>query len=368
MHDTQAHPLISIIIPTKNRCSLLGETLESVRNQTYSHWEAVVVDDHSDDDTCATLGDLARRDPRVRYVLRSGDVGGADVARNQGYSVSNGSFVLFLDSDDLLAPTALEYRLRSILEFPEADAIVNDAEYFRCIPGEYHEECALSNRLLDRVDAIDSFLTGLSPWCTSGPLWRRASLERAGPWNSPHDNQYHMYALIIGLRFIRTGVIDWFIRHHNRPQVSRTFISGFSHKVGMLDEIIEMLQTNHMLTRRRKRLLSWRCLLETLTCAYERALPSLRSTLGLWSAAHQRNLFGTSTYVLGVLLTLLQRSKLMGPAPRELARLFVYCDLKKQSIFTNEFRVSLRVYFQYLAIHFRSWNLANGRKTEGQVT
>ena len=62
--------LVSVVIPTKNRANLLRETLTSVRAQTYPHWEAVVVDDGSEDDTVAYVEGLSREDPRIRILRR----------------------------------------------------------------------------------------------------------------------------------------------------------------------------------------------------------------------------------------------------------------------------------------------------------
>jgi hypothetical protein len=115
------------------------------------------------------------------------------------------------------------------------------------------------------------------------------------------------------------------------------------------------------------RMLAWRCLLETLTCAYERALSSLKDTLSLWYEARQRKLFGVSAYIMGALLIALQWSKLTGPAPRELARLFTYCDLRRQPVYAKAFRASISDYLKYLAIHFRSWSHSNNHKTTSQT-
>jgi glycosyltransferase involved in cell wall biosynthesis len=359
--------LISIIIPTKDRCSLLLETLDSVRNQTYKHWEAIVLDDLSRDDTWPVLEELARLDSRIRPVLRTGEIGGAAVARNQGFSASCGSFILFLDSDDLLGTSALEERMSSFDKSPTADAIVGDAEYFRRTPGENHEECTRSNKLLVDVDALDAFLTSGSPWFTSGPLWKRSSVEKAGPWTNPYDNHYHTYSLVKGLRFVRTGIVDWYVRLHDRPQVSRSFIADFHIKLEMLDEMIQLLRSNRLLTRRRKRMLAWRCMLETLTCAYERALPSIKETLALLEEARRQMLFGTTAFAIAAVLTRLQWSGVLGPAPREIVRLSVYLDLKRHSPFTKEFGTDLRDYIRYLAIHFRGWRCVN-RQVMGERT
>jgi len=88
--EPQPQPLVSIVIPTKNRCALLRETLASVQNQTYPNWEAIVVDDGSTDDTWPALMDLAARDPRIRPQRRTGPAGGAPLARNQGFAASRG--------------------------------------------------------------------------------------------------------------------------------------------------------------------------------------------------------------------------------------------------------------------------------------
>src|SRR5262245_35391516 len=63
-----ARPIISIIIPTKDRAALLAQTLDSVRAQTYQDWEALVIDDHSKDETAAQMRDACERDSRIRFL------------------------------------------------------------------------------------------------------------------------------------------------------------------------------------------------------------------------------------------------------------------------------------------------------------
>src|SRR5829696_1947350 len=96
-------PTVSIIIPTKDRAALLEQTLDSIRLQTYSDWEAIVIDDHSTDETIAQTTAASSHDPRIR-VLSLTDKSGAPAARNLGIAEARGEYVIFLDSDDLLAP------------------------------------------------------------------------------------------------------------------------------------------------------------------------------------------------------------------------------------------------------------------------
>ncbi len=368
MHDMQDTPLISVIIPTKDRCSLVKETLESVRNQTYSNWEAVVVDDHSVDDTWSTLADIAEHDPRVRPILRSGALGGAGVARNQGFAASRGELILFLDSDDLIAPTALQSRVSALSNCADADAVVGDAEYFRCTPGENHGECVQSGRLGVGMDPLDAFLTSCSPWCTSGPLWRRAAVERVGPWKTSHDNQYHVYALVTGIRFVRIGVIDWFIRLHGGVHVSQPSIQALAAKREVLTDTMELLRIHQLLTRRRKRMLAWGCLVETLTCSVLLPRRSLRYTLDLLKEARRRKLLGTAAYMSALMFIGLQRSRVIGLAPRELVRLLIYFDLKREPVFTKAWVLAVGEYLRYLVLHFRNWNRGSRDKATGETS
>lgn len=97
MMCNMAPPLISIIIPTYNHARFLGTALDSVRAQTETNWEALVVNNYSDDNTIDIVG--AYDDPRIRLVnfANHGVIG---AARNHGLSLTQAPFVAFLDSDD----------------------------------------------------------------------------------------------------------------------------------------------------------------------------------------------------------------------------------------------------------------------------
>ena len=89
--------LVSVIIPTFNRADIIRETLDSVLAQTYSNFEAIVIDDGSADRTRAVVS--AYRDPRIKYSYKEN--GGLSSARNAGLDLARGEFIAFLDSDDV---------------------------------------------------------------------------------------------------------------------------------------------------------------------------------------------------------------------------------------------------------------------------
>ena len=108
-------PRVSVIIPYYNTPTPLTEiALDSVRRQTLSDWEAIVVNDGSRPEMTRALEDLLTRldDRRIRYL--SGPNRGASAARNQGAATAEGEFLGLLDSDDLWQPLRLERGLQCI--------------------------------------------------------------------------------------------------------------------------------------------------------------------------------------------------------------------------------------------------------------
>lgn len=96
-------PRVSIVIPAYNHAKWIGETLQSVLDQTFGDWEAVVVDDGSKDET----GDIVRRfSPQIRYVRQEN--AGVSAARNAGLDLTRAPYVTFLDSDDIWPARTLE--------------------------------------------------------------------------------------------------------------------------------------------------------------------------------------------------------------------------------------------------------------------
>jgi glycosyltransferase involved in cell wall biosynthesis len=102
-------PLVSVIIPTYNRASLLVRAVESVLVQTHRNTELIIVDDGSTDDTATILRGYGHQ-----LRLFQQENAGPAAARNRGIAAANGDFIAFLDSDDYWLPTKLERQLRAL--------------------------------------------------------------------------------------------------------------------------------------------------------------------------------------------------------------------------------------------------------------
>jgi predicted AlkP superfamily phosphohydrolase/phosphomutase len=98
--EVSGQPLISVVTATYNRADRIGTAIDSVRAQTYPHWEMVVVDDGGDDDTAGVVA--AYDDPRLRYLRV--EHRGCNPARNAGLRAARGELVVHLDDDNRLDP------------------------------------------------------------------------------------------------------------------------------------------------------------------------------------------------------------------------------------------------------------------------
>lgn len=108
-------PLISVIVPCYNVQEYLIQCVESIRNQTYSHLEIILVDDGSTDKTPEICDELAQSDKRIIVLHKCN--GGLSQARNSGLELATGEYILFLDSDDWLDSEACENALQLAQEY-----------------------------------------------------------------------------------------------------------------------------------------------------------------------------------------------------------------------------------------------------------
>lgn len=123
------HPLISVVMPTYNtNPELLRQTIQSVRNQLYSHWELCIADDFSiDEQVRKVIKAEAEEEPRIRFVFRAANSHISE-ATNSALELASGDYVAFLDHDDLLAENALFEVAKVINNNPDVGIIYSDED------------------------------------------------------------------------------------------------------------------------------------------------------------------------------------------------------------------------------------------------
>lgn len=127
-------PIVSLILPTYNVEKWLPEALASIKAQTLTNWEAIFVVDGSLDNSSKFLEEHAANDTRIHVVIQKNQGQGA--ARNRGVKEANGTFLFFLDPDDMIPPNALEVAVARANE-TNADIVIGDFHQF--IDGDFVE-------------------------------------------------------------------------------------------------------------------------------------------------------------------------------------------------------------------------------------
>ncbi|MBR8535741.1 glycosyltransferase family 2 protein [Carboxylicivirga sediminis] len=205
---------LSIITPLFNRLDLVPETWASIKAQTYTDWEWVVVDDGSTDGGDTYIKELSQTDPRVQLYYRKSLPKGPSRCRNLGVQMAKGDYLLFLDSDDIISPKCIEKRVDFIRQRPQLDFAVFTQATFEINIDSYKifsKYCTNSNKYLE------SFLMDSPPWCISGPIWRKESFENTDGFREDYtimeDPELHIRAILQGLHFeVVQGEPDFFYR------------------------------------------------------------------------------------------------------------------------------------------------------------
>jgi len=170
--------LVTVIIPAYNAEDTLDETLNSVRAQTWTNLEILVVDDGSRDGTLAVAERHAAEDPRVRAIRKEN--GGVAEARNLGISQAKGEYIAPVDADDLWLPTKIEKQMAALKAAGPECALVYT--WFRVIDADSRvmSECGHNEAEGDVIGALClSNIVGNG----SSPLMRKSAVIEAGGYD-----------------------------------------------------------------------------------------------------------------------------------------------------------------------------------------
>jgi glycosyltransferase involved in cell wall biosynthesis len=188
---SKKYPSFSIIIPCYNQAHFLPDCLESLVNQSFSNWEAIVVNDGSTDNTNEVAKSYCLKDNRIRIIQKEN--GGLSSARNKGIENANGSRLIFLDSDDFLYEKCLE-NIASIIKTVDDNCLIQCGysyitednqkilSHVNIYPkkslypeilegnlGPCHSIC-ISKKLVEKIGFFDESLKSVEDW----DFWMRA--------------------------------------------------------------------------------------------------------------------------------------------------------------------------------------------------
>jgi glycosyltransferase involved in cell wall biosynthesis len=196
--------LVSILIPAYNAQQWIGATIQSALDQTWPTTEIIIVDDGSLDDTLSTARRFASKSVKVVTQVNAG----AAAARNSAFTLAQGSYIQWLDADDLLAPHKIAAQMQLAKSYSDRRALFSSPwAYFMYRPRAAKFTPTALWQDLSPVDWIVHKWTKTLHMQTATWLVSRELSDAAGPWNTEllgdDDGEYFARVVLAstGIRF-----------------------------------------------------------------------------------------------------------------------------------------------------------------------
>ena len=195
-------PLVSVIIPFLNDSEWLIEALQSVINQHYPAWEAIVIDDGSEPQHSKIAKDFCSRYPaKIKYTNHDNHINrGVTISRNVGVANSSGTYLAFLDADDKWFCDKLKNQIDLFKKFPAAQMICEASQFWYSWNNEkaddYIKPIGVSPDTLYPPRSLTKNLYPLgegAPPCPSGIIIRKSAFERSGGFEPAFSGIYTLY-------------------------------------------------------------------------------------------------------------------------------------------------------------------------------
>ena len=191
--------MISVLIPFRNAAPWLSECIESLRAQTYTQWEALLMDDHSDDDSREIINKFI--DNRIHVVSVQGK--GIVAALNEGLFLCRYPLIARMDADDRMPIDRLELQLKAMISNPSLGLVSGQVELFSEIPDSrgYQRYVDWINSL-NSLESIQCHRFIDSPFAHPSVMFRKILVNQFGAYrDGPFPEDYELW-----LRWLESGV------------------------------------------------------------------------------------------------------------------------------------------------------------------
>jgi cellulose synthase/poly-beta-1,6-N-acetylglucosamine synthase-like glycosyltransferase len=217
----EPHPSISVLLPVYNDGATLGRAVRSIRNQTFTDWELLLLDDGSTDDSADRMERLSRADSRIRLVRLPHE--GLSRTLNQGLSLAAGRTIARMDADDVSHPKRFSLQKDFLDRRPDICAVGCRIRLFpraRLTPGMRVYEGWLNSLISPEDISREIFVE--SPLAHPSVMVRREALEQAGGYETRGPEDYDLWLRLHGMGFRFAKVPQTLLWWMDRPdRISR---------------------------------------------------------------------------------------------------------------------------------------------------
>jgi glycosyltransferase involved in cell wall biosynthesis len=206
--------LISVVIPVYNVAGYLERTIECILEQAYTNWELILVDDGSTDGSIEIANKYSEKDERIKTILRDTLPKGAPHCRNIGMDMAKGEYLIYLDSDDIIAPYCFQQRV----DYIEA----NNCDFAVFPLVGFYEKLFDADGMIfgykPEGDDVAALLSRTLPFVVVSNIYKRSRLvESRVRWDmelkSYQDSDYNLQVIKAGLTYKISNLLpDYFYR------------------------------------------------------------------------------------------------------------------------------------------------------------
>jgi glycosyltransferase involved in cell wall biosynthesis len=240
--------LISVIIPVYNVVGYLEKTLNCILEQTYIDWELILVDDGSTDGSLEIEKKYSEKDERITLIRRETLPKGAPHCRNIGLNLAKGDYVIYLDSDDIIAPYCFQQRV-VFIESNECDFAVFPLVGFY---NRLFDADAMVYGYKPEGDHVAALLRRTLPFVVVSNIYKRKRLVESGvTWDmelkSYQDSDYNLQVIRAGLTYKISNLLpDYFYRLSAQNSICKKIykVSNCRSQIGFLKKQTEIYGTN----------------------------------------------------------------------------------------------------------------------------
>lgn len=232
METISSSGMVSIIMTTYNRAQLIGESIQTVIDQTYANWELIIVDDGSEDDTKEIIAQYPDNRIQYYYVEHSGLLG---VARNFGIKKANGEYIAFQDSDDLWRKDKLDFQINLLTQHPGSYFALSNNNQFgvNAVPPPEYQKLFVGNLFLPMLEHNRFHFCGTSLIFKKEVLLKIGLLEATIPMMRELHFFFRMSHKFTGI-FSNERLVD--VRRHNQNTSNNYKVNANINMLKMLEE------------------------------------------------------------------------------------------------------------------------------------
>ncbi|MBS1731252.1 MAG: glycosyltransferase family 2 protein [Bacteroidetes bacterium] len=245
--------LISIIMPAYNMEKFIGESIESVLAQTYTHWELLIVDDGSTDSTKEICHQYMLKDDRIKYLYEENGKQGK--ARNTGIKASVGDIISFLDADDIWKMNFLEKQI-NLLESSTYALVFSNIEYIDAQSKRIEEEHQIEFEILKGREGI-AIMLAKNPVPMSTVMARKKAILEVGGFKESkklqHGEDYELWIQLLIHGFVLKGNNESLVYYRKHPWQSTAINDS---KYDQRIHIIQNIPSNQKLEKEKKEAIS----------------------------------------------------------------------------------------------------------------